>query len=176
MGVRLLLADNTVPAANSFNNSSAETVFGSVVPLPANTEALSNAGRSYRIKAFGYLSSKASAPGTLTFKIKWGSTLLVATAAIALPVSLANAGFVLDAHLVVCVTGTSGKVSSQGFVTIDNAGAAVTAGMVNTGTVATGQIAVNTQTGVNLGISATFSLADTGNIATLTQMIVEELT
>lgn len=172
----LRLADNTVPAGNSFNTSAAENNFASAWPLPANSESLSNAGRTYVMKAYGYISSLGSSPGSLTLKVKWGATVLGTATISTLPTSLSSAGFMLDALVTVCTTGTSGKVSCQGFVTLDNVNVGVTAGIVNTGTVATGQITVNTQTAANLQISETFSVSSASNIITLSQLLIGETT
>jgi hypothetical protein len=168
------VANNTVPAGNQITNTASKTNFADGWYLPTNTDNGSNTGRVFRIKLFGYLSTKASSPGTLTLALNVGATQLVATAAIALPAGLANAGFMVDLVAILCTSGTSGLWSAQGFALLDNAGAPVSAGMVNAGLTTTGQIAVNTNTAATLQLSAQFSVADVGNIITATQIVIVE--
>ena len=172
---RVLVSDLSVPTGNSISNTAAETAFTWQIPFPANTASGDTQGRAYRLKLFGYHSSDATTPGTLTLKLKWGSTALCATRAITVPASLANAGWTLDALVRVCTTGTSGKVSAQGFFILDNAGAAVVSGLVNTGTGTAGQITINTQTAQNLTITETMSSALAANTIVLADAIIEEL-
>jgi len=172
---RVLISDLSVPAANSISNTAAETAFTWLVPFPANSSSGDTQGRTYRLKLYGYHSSDGTTPGTLTLKLKWGSTALCATRAITVPVSLSNAGWIMDAVVRICTTGTSGKVSAQGFFTLDNAGTAIVSGMVNTGTGTTGQITINTQTAQNLTITATMSSALAANTIVLADCIIEEL-
>ena len=105
----LWLADNTVPAGNQIANTSVETGFASIVPiLWANTDSGPNAGRSFKIEAYGTLSTAASTPGTISFKFKLGSAVLHATVpAIQLPAGVANAGWTIKGYLQIATTGTS---------------------------------------------------------------------
>lgn len=173
----LLLKDVSVPTGNQISNTTTPTSFAWSIPWPANTDTLANAHRTFKIKGFGSLSSAASGQGTLTLKFLWGSTALAATAAISMPASLNSAGWTLDAILRVCSTGTSGKISAQGFFILDNAGVSVSAGMVNAGTGTSGQITINTQNAASPGIQlqSTFSAASASNIITLLDMVIEEI-
>ena len=177
MAHRLLLAENTVQTGNVIANTTTETTFASQIPFPANLDNLSNAGRLYRLRADGYISSLVTTPGTLTLKIKWGAMLLAASAAIQLPATaLNNNHFELTATALICLTGTSGRIACQGGGFIDAAGAPISFGFVNIGTGTGGQITVNTQSAANLNVSATFSVANAANSVTLAQLICEELT
>lgn len=169
----LRLANTTVPALNQFSNSVAENTFSDSYQTITNNYSGTYVGNTFTIKGFGYISSMASSPGTLIFKIKWGSVVL-GTATITLPVSLSNSGFMIDAIIIVCLTGTSGRVSCQGMTLVDNNGSAISAAFVSTGLTTTGQKVVNTQSASVIGISSTFSVANAGNIVTLSQLIIEE--
>ena len=176
MPYRLLLAENTVQAANVVASTAAETAFASVVPIPGNTDVLSRAGRFYRLRADGYMGSLVTTPGTLTLKIKWGSTILASTGAVQLPASaMTNKHWEFVAGILVATTGTSGKIACQGGGLIDANGAPISFGFVNTGTGATGQITVNTQTAANISVTAQFSISDAANTITLAQLLVEQL-
>lgn len=170
----LRVANITTPTGNSFANSAAKTLFADIWNYPNNFDPTgTNQGRIFKIKGYGYVSSKLVAPGTLTFNIELNGTIL-GTCVLTLPVSLANAGFMIDAVAILAVTGTSGLINCQGFTILDNAGAAVTGGIVNTGTGTSAYKSYNTQTGGSMGISAQFSVADVGNIVTLSSLIIEE--
>ncbi len=176
MTYQLLLGDVAVPAGNQIANSAAATSFAAALQWPANLDSANNQNRTFRIKAFGSLSTLVTTPGTLTLKLLWGATALAATIAVQLPAAaLTNAGWMLDAVIRVCITGTSGKVATQGMLIIDNAGLAITAALVNAGTGATGQITVNTQTAQNIALQSQFSIANAANVITLLEMMVEEV-
>lgn len=173
----LRLANNTVPTGNQLANPTTKTLFADTYLVPSNSYAGSGTGIVYRFKAFGYLSSLVSAtPGNLQLNIEIGGTVL-GTSTVTLPTAgLTNAGFMFDGVVIVCATATTGPtMSCQGFTIVDNAGAAITAAMVNTGTTTTGQKSINTQTGGALGMSTLFSATSATNTITLTQLIVEEI-
>lgn len=176
---RVLWSNIAVLATDQITNTTAETTFGSQVPFPANLDFLGNAGRAYRLKGFLALSTAVSGQGTIAFRVKWGVANLAASAAIALPASLAGAagaGGMFEVIVRICTTGASGKIACQGFGFLNAAGTLTGFDFVNAGTLATGQITVNTQTAANLGVSAQFSVASASNIVTLTDLVVEELT
>jgi|GEM_PF-1542154 hypothetical protein len=106
----LWLADSTVPAGNQITNTAAETAFSSVAPVIwTNTDQGPNVGRSFKIEAYGYYSTAASSPGTLTFRVKLGTTLLHATVpALALPASVVNAGWAIKGYMQITKTGPAG--------------------------------------------------------------------
>jgi hypothetical protein len=185
MGYRLLIAENTVQTAggtlgtgNTIANSAASNAFASVFPMPGNLDTLANGGKMYRLKANGYISTLNPTPGTLILKILYGATQLAATAAMALPTgaALTNQHWELSAEILICATGTSGKVRCVGGGFIDGAGVPLSFGFVNTGTGVTDQITVNTQAAANLSMQAQFSVANAANIIVLTQWTAEELT
>lgn len=183
MAYRLALANTTVPAGNVVTNTTTRTTFAdTAIILDPNGFIGSGNGKLFTFQGYGYVSSAAATPGTLTLSVVYtntGSTTVLGTATITLPTSLNNAGFLLQGFVLVTATGQSqGKVACQGFLTLDNAGAPVSGAMVNAGTGATGQIAPTNGTAGNqnitLGLAATFSVASASNSVTLSQLIVEE--
>jgi hypothetical protein len=172
---RVLWSNVSVLTTDQIANTTTETTFGSQSALPANTDSLTNSGRTFRLQGFLALSTAAASAGALTLRVKWGASNLSTSAPIALPTGLSNSGGRFDCFIQICATGSAGKVSCQGFGLFDNAGAALTFTWVNPGTGVSGQSTINTQLAANLGISAQFSVASPSNIITLTDLIIEEL-
>ncbi len=146
--------------------------------LPANSDALGNAGRVFKLKARGLITTAASAPGTLALKVLIGATILATGTSVTLPTSLTNGGWTLEGELTVATTGTSGKVAFNGEFKINNsASAPIIVDLLNptigtlTGT--SNQITVNTQAAQNIIIQETMSA--NVNTITLMQLIVEEI-
>jgi hypothetical protein len=188
MGYRLLLAENTVQAANVIANTVTETAFVSALPVWQNLDGVSNvaipgsnAGRMIKLKCFGYISSLVTTPGTLTLKLKWGATIIGQTAAIQLPAAaMVNNAWELDAFILIVEAWTSGRIACQGTGWMDmglNSGAAAMLpfAMLNVGTVKTGQVVVNTTLAASITLTAQFSIANAANSITLSQMIAEEV-
>jgi hypothetical protein len=167
----VVAANITVPSGNVVANTTSETTFADGWFHEQNGFT-TGVGQVYRVKGWGFCSSKASSPGTLTLRIKWGSTT-IGSAVLTLTASASNAGFMVDAVLVICAVGSSGKVNCQGMVIPDSTLGSNT-GIVTTGTGTSGQTTVNTQSQVSVGISAQFSVADVGNTITLSQLVIEE--
>lgn len=164
MAYRLLWSNTAVLVTDQIFNTTSETTFGAQVPFPANADTSSHQGRTIRLKGFFALSTAPATPGTLILKIKWGASVLAASAAIALPAGLANAGGWFEAVVVICATGSGGKISCQGFGMIDNAGTPISFSFVNAGVGAAGQATINTQNAANLGVSAQFSSAASSTV------------
>ena len=177
MTYEVLKANVSVPAGDQITNTTTETTFTSQIYMAANTDVLANGGKTYLLKGFLAYGTVVTAPGTLTLKIKLGSTVLAATNAIALPVvAQTNAGGWFEILIRYAVTGTSGLVICQGFGMLDTAAnAPVSFSFVNPGTLVSGQITVNTQTQQNLLMTATFSVANAANKVTLTEFFVERV-
>ena len=170
------VCDNTVPAGNQVTNTTAKTYLTNSWYLPANTDSGSNTGRIFDIEVLGNISNAAVTPGTLTITINIGTTAIVSSTAIVLPTGtpLSNSGFYMKAKAILCASGTSGKWSAQGFIIIDDAGVAITSGMVNTGTGTTGQTTINTQNSATLQIGVQFSFQSASNVFTATQVDIRE--
>ena len=182
MAYRLALANTTVPAGNTVANTATRTTFAdTAIIINPNTDIATGNGKLFTFTGYGYVSSMASAPGTLAISVVFtntGSTTVLGTTTISLPASLANAGFMIHGFVLVCATGTSqGKLACQAFLTLDNAGTPISGAVVNAGTGTAGQIAptngtISTQN-VTLGLAAQFSVANAANSVTLSQLIVE---
>jgi hypothetical protein len=188
MGYRLLLAENTVQATNVIANTVSATAFASAIPVLQNLDGIgnaaspgTNAGRMIKIKCHGYISSLVTTPGTLTLTWKWGAVTIGATAAIQLPAAaMVNNHWECEFIILIVEAWTSGRVACQGGGWMDmglNSGAAAMLpfGFVNTGTVKTGQIVVNTTLASSITLTAQFSIANAANSIALAQMIVEEV-
>ena len=163
--LELIRCDPNTAAADIISNTSAETLFSNYYISEANSYVTDNSARFFDIEAYGVLSTLVTTPGTLTMKLKWGSTIIGATAAVQLPAAaLSQTGWHFQGKIRIGLTGTSGLVVGFGAFTIDNANVDIISIMTNPGTGQTGYKTVNTQTLANVGLSATFSIASTSNI------------
>jgi len=141
--------------------------------LPANFLI---AGKTLRITACGYYSSKASSPGNLQINIKLGSTVvnqLPGSGGSALAGSAASFGWRLSALVTCRSTGASGSVSSGGDMTrlTSSSGANADFGFTKN----TGPVTIDTTAGQTLDLTATFNIADVANTITCTNLTVEIL-
>ncbi|CAG7599845.1 hypothetical protein SIM91_06475 [Rhodococcus opacus] len=182
MGYRLALANTSVPAGNVVANTVTKTTFAdTAIVVDPNIDINTDNGRLFSISGYGYVSSMASSPGTLAISIVYnntGSVTNLGTMTFTLPTSLANAGFEIDGFVLLCVAGTAtARLSCQAFGLIDNAGAPISAAIVNTGTGTTNQVQPTNGTQGNqnmtVGLAAQFSVANAANSITLSQLIVE---
>jgi hypothetical protein len=110
--------------------------------------------------------------------INTGRTTIPGTAAITLPASLGNVGFMIQGYVLVFVTGQAqGKVVAQAFLTVDNAGASISGAIATTGTRSTPQIAPTSGTAsdqnIMLGLAAQFSVANAANSVMLGQLLID---
>lgn len=137
--------------------------------LPVNFIAQ---GDVYRITARGIYGTKAATPGTLTIKIKFGTTVIVSTG---MPTPTANATnefWQLEADITCYTTGAGGTVMGNGaFSFTDGATANMNVfKMTNTSTVA-----IDTTATQAIGITAKWGTADTANTISLQTLVVEKL-
>ena len=162
----LLYANTTVPSGDTVANTTTATFFASSYTVPANSLV---AGQVIRINFAGVYSTISSSPGTITFSLYLGTTLLSATVAIALSASQSNSGFRGSLHLIVDTIGSSGTVECQGLLFMSGGGTAVIY-FTNTATQT-----VNTTTADILELEVQWSVANAGNTITLRQFIAELL-
>jgi hypothetical protein len=160
----LITCDIAVPTANKVSNSTAETLFGPGIFWPANSEAGEDDGRVFDFDIWGCLSTAPSSPGSGTWKLKWGATILGTATIATLPSGLAAVTWNFKGKIEVCTSGSSGLIAAAGLVLVDNVGTPMSAGMPNPGTGASGQKSVNTQLQVQIGLSFTFGSVSTSNI------------
>lgn len=135
--------------------------------LPAN---FFTAGRTVRVLVRGKYSD-AAVPGTLTIKVKLGSTVILTTGAQTPTGTLTNEGFSVTGLITCRTTGATGTVYGQGD-TVTHSAATTHAEweMTNTGTQTvdtTGTLAVD--------VTATWGTADASNSITGTNALVEAL-
>lgn len=167
-GALSLAVNTSIPAGNTVANSTSETNFASKRTLSANSLSV---GQVIRVTAYGIYGTDAISAGTITLKLKVGSTDLATSGALTNIVGLANRGWTLNALAVVTAIGASGAIETQGWAALSTA--------VNTATVAdletTAATSVDTTVSLDIQISVTLSVADTDNTIQLRQLLVEVL-
>lgn len=154
-------------------NTVAETSLGgTIVTFPANYFRV---GHGFRLRLAGFFSTKASAAGTLTVKVKLGSTIIAQSAAFSLDNNLTNQFWELgECCFGYRTLGASGTIMGQcGFKhTYSDAGQDELhmASMINTSAVV-----INTTISQALTVTAQFSVADVANTITCTCGHVDEV-
>jgi hypothetical protein len=171
----LALSNTTVPTDNVVENTAAKTYIGDGLEMSAATLMV---GDTYLILGQGYFSSKATSPGTIRITVESNTVILGDTATFDLPSGLLNTGFVLVGVVKCISTGATGKLQFQGeFIFQTHYGIGCYQKLINTGTLLTGHITVDTTTGANiLGVAVQFSLADASNTITFTQLTIAKAT
>lgn len=154
-------------ATGTCANTTTETTITSTgigtLTLPANFFV---AGKTIRIKAWGFHSSTASP--NLTMKVKFGSTAILTTGAHAMH-NDTNGLWEIDCMITCRTTGSSGTVFGQGlFADYGTLGDHVQ--MVNTATTT-----VNTTTTQAVTVSAQWGTASASNTISLTNLAMEVL-
>lgn len=146
------------------NTTSATSLLPSGVGINGIPAGLLIAGKTVGTKTSGYLSTHASAPGTLTLAFELGGSVFATTGAVTVPSGLTNAFWECEVDTVCYTAGSSGTVSVQGRLLVNSATqTAFLAGMVNTST-----SAYNTSQARKADLVATWSSAQTDNSITLT--------
>lgn len=124
-------SNSSVPAAVGGSTTS-ETNFAVARTIPANTL---KAGMLVRIEAYGVYSTPAS-PGSVRYKVKLGSTVILDTTSQSMTANLTNRGWSIYGSFRVMTTGASGTVEAQGRMLFNtSAGAASQWDMENTATI-----------------------------------------
>lgn len=146
-------------------SSTSETLFGWNVVIPANSLRV---GQAIRLIARGTLSTHTSA-GNWTMRVKFGTTVLAATATQAMTNSLSNRGFEVNFYGVVTAVGASGAIEAQGFwMHASTAAAVIHWEMRNTATVTFSTVADQT-----LQMSLQTSSGNANNVITMRQLLIE---
>lgn len=153
----------TGTAANTTSETTISSTGTGTLTLPADFFTV---GKKIRLTGFGIHSGTASP--NLTIKIKFGSTVILTTGAVATGNST-NEGFNIAADITCRSTGVSGTVMSGGNY-IENATTPRSFGMVNTGTVT-----VNTTVSQAITVTAQWSVANASNTISLQDFAVEVL-
>jgi collagen type VII alpha len=165
-GTTLVFSNTTVPAGNTVSNTSSETFFTSSYAIPPSALAV---GMVIRVKLFGVYSTGVVAP-SLTLKIYFGSTVMVASGALATVAGVTNDGWSAEGLFIVQTIGAIGTVEAQGISEFSTASTAVL--FVNMDN--TAPITLNTTVSQTIQVSVqwggTVSASDT---ITLREMTVE---
>lgn len=129
-------------------------------------------GDVIRVRAQGYHSTKASAAGTLTLRVHFGATEIVATAAVTVTNALSNRGWSLETDITIRSTGATGTVFGQGLVRVFTSNSAASFWeMVETATTT-----VDFTADPAISVTAQWGTADTDNTITCTGLVIEKLT
>lgn len=123
-------------------------------------------GRVFNLKANGVYSTTGTP--TLTFQIRYGSTVLLAFSAKTGINNASNQGWAIEADLVVRSTGASGTLMCAGTVRINTSAGVDTIETVVNNAATT----VDTLTTANLQVNLTWSANSASNTSTLKSLIV----
>jgi hypothetical protein len=162
-------ANTSVPAGNTFSNSAAENIFASNATIPANE---CKTGKVYRITASGSYGTQGLTAPSLTMRLKFGTTDIIATPANATSAGASGRQWTLIAA-VICQTAPSATATVEGNGTITRSTSAVAA--VTWEFDSTGSVTVDTTVPQTVQLSAQFGTANAANTITLRQFIMEEL-
>lgn len=162
---RSLFVNSSIPAGNTVTTNS-EVNFASNCTMAAG---LLSAADAIRIYASGTISTGALSVGTLVLRIKFGSTILAATTALALPLALSVRRWKIDAIVSINSIGASGEAETHGDALVYSG---LTAS-VPMEIMSTSPVAFNSTVEQTLQLSAQFSALVAGNSLTLRQLILE---
>jgi hypothetical protein len=161
--------------ATQISNTVTETILVPDYVIPANY--LGYPGATLRGRIRGVCSNVVTTPGTLTYRVRIGTTTLSATAVIASraigldTTAQTNAPFQFDFEIVTRLTGASGTALMSGSVQQFNVLASAAANLLPTNTAQT----VNTTVANFLSVSAQFSVATNPTNITAQMYILESL-
>lgn len=161
-------------------DSTAEAIIVPDVTIPANYLSL---GSTLRGRIRGGCSNVVTTPGTLTYRIRMGTTTLSATAVVASralgldTTAQTNAAFTMDFEIVCRVGGSSGTCLFTGEVRQFNQLASTAANLLPVFLPSSANAAqtVNTTVANILSVSATFSLNTAGTNITSHEYVLESI-
>lgn len=163
----LLYAQTTVQSGDSVTGASEQT-FATTVTLAANSLQV---GQVLCVDARG-IYNQFSTPGSQTFKVKFGTTVVCATATFAGTANMSNRSWWLTCNITVISIGASGSVESQGFLTMGTAAKnAINCEMPNTAVVGS----IDMTAAISLNLSVTQTNSNASNNAQLRQLVVSVL-
>lgn len=156
------LANNTAASSN-VTNTTTETAFSNgSVTIPKNTLQV---GDVIRIRGQA-VASATNSTDTLTVKVKIGSTVIATTGA----VDVANGDVAtFDVTLTVRAIGASGSIVAQGTISLG------TPGTVTAKPFTLGATALDTTVDEVITITATWSVANAGDVVALQSLMVEHV-
>lgn len=173
-GVLVGVPSTGIASAGPSNTGSETSLIGTLAGVQATKTLPANffvAGKTVRIEIYGLYSTKAAAPGTLTFKVKLGSTAVAASTSQSLTTIAGSSSQLLKVEAVMTcrTTGGSGTVMCVGFGLLDAGIAPSIIAIPDAGAT------FDTTASQVLDVTATFGTADVANIATGQTFTVETL-
>jgi len=167
-------ANGTIVAsttAQTIATASETTCFGAPKGsqiVPANSVAV---GTTFRIHCAGTFTTPAGNAATLTYKIKWGSTVVATSAFGTLASSLTNALIELDADCTVRALGASGSMTCTGPMMLQNTAIAAGVNLLALNTATT----IATNADAVLDATLTWSTVAGGQTMTMQQGSIQAL-
>lgn len=119
-------------------------------------------GKTLRFRVSGFISDTGTP--TLNWKIKFGSTVLCSTGAVALASGLSNSGLCMDVDLTCRTNGVSGTIIGQGIVRVNGVGVHL---------VSTSAVTVDTTASHVMNVTATWGTANASNTLTVSNATIE---
>lgn len=158
-------------ADKTITNTTSET---SAIPTGLGSTTLSGdfwqPGVSLRIKGYGVYSTPAITGGTVTIKVKLGSTVVATVATSALLVGASSQAFMLEVVITCRTAGASGTVITAGHVNYQVAGNARIWDILDNGSATT---TVDTTVIHTVDVTCTWDTASTSKIVKTTVAILE---
>lgn len=162
-------ANTSVPVGNTFTNTAAENIFASNATIPANE---CKTGKVYRVTASGTYGTQGLTAPSLTIRLKFGTTDIIATPANATSAGATSRQWTLNAAII-CQTAPSATATVEGNGSITRYTSAVAG--VSWEFDSTAPVTVDTTVAQTVQLSAQFGTANAANTITLRQFIMEEL-
>jgi hypothetical protein len=154
----------TATVANTVTQTTLVSTGVGSVTLPADYLV---AGKTLRVRASGFLSDTGTP--NLTMRVKFGTTVIASTGAVALNGTISNNVWLLECDITCRAAGASGTVFGQGKFFFDNsAQTGKTEGMVNTATVT-----IDTTAAQAISVTAEWDAASASNTISATNLTVE---
>lgn len=170
LGSAGIRAINSGPS-NTVTNTTTETIFNQVWKFPDQTQRITTAPTMVRISASGIISTALIAP-SFTLRVRWGGisgTVVCSTGAFSLTSSLSDAGWIMDATMLITATGSSGSAETQGYCSFQSGLLTLlTNYMVNTT-----PITLNTQVASDVVVTAQWSSASSSNSIKMNTLVCE---
>lgn len=155
-----LRAINTA-ATNIVTNTTTETAFDQVWKFPDQSQHLLTAPTHITIRARGLISTQLVAPA-ITLRFRWGGisgTVVASTGSLSITSSLSDAGFQLEASMLITSLGASGAMESQGYTSFQSGILTLLSNYMTNAS----PITFNTQTAADVIVTAQWGAASTSN-------------
>ena len=153
------------------NSSSADDLDGTGEGTLTIAASAWGAGDAYRVRAAGYYGTKATVAGSLTIRLKWGSTLTQTFTITTIPDAQSAKQWTLEATLTRHSIGPTGTVSGPGTFRYDVEGEPDSYSVVDNITNET----LASDASQTIALTAQWGTADSANTITCNQLTVEPL-